>query len=190
MTDVSFPSLSLLNDWMHVAREANPDLLLQATDGHCDAFALALVACLNTHFPQVSPQLVVISRKRVALDDPDTIEENNPLSHVLVQIKDILMDVNGTEADEHWEGNWVQPYEREAHGFGENEAFEDLFDYHSISTAALVDLRQSHSHRPVHAEHQSRFQALLLIALMQVQPVLNMMGSGEMVKLTSRRRRP
>lgn len=159
-----------LKAWMQAVRLADRNLVTQATNGHCDAFALALHDTLREGFPQMPVGLVVVARQRVALSDSTQVEESTPLSHVWVEVAGLSVDINGPDADERWEEDWVQPFERESRGWGENEDFEDIFDYQPISGPSLRVLRQAHSGKPVDAGCQARFRAALEASLAQVRP--------------------
>ena len=156
---------SLLPEWIQTAGEMDPEMRDLAVGGHCDAFALALVNTLQQSFPELNAQPVVISRERVSLENASVVLDDNPLSHVLVEIEGLLVDVNGIDADQAWEESWIQPDHEE-----EEVPCEDLFDYHPMSVAALVALRQERDLRVPDEALTQRFEAVLGRALVKVQP--------------------
>lgn len=154
---------SLLPEWIQAAGEMDPEMRDLAVGGHCDAFALALINTIQQSFPELNAQPVVISRERVSLEDSSVVLDDNPLSHVLVQVEGFLVDVNGINADEAWEGDWIQPDQDE-----EEVPCEDLFDYHPMSVEGLVALRQERDLRAPDETLTQRFEAVLVKALATV----------------------
>lgn len=114
------------------------ELWKSGVNGDCDAFALALLDHLSAIGETAN--LVVISRTRQD-NQTGAVVDDNPLSHVVVEALGSHWDVNGPEADERWEADWIQPTDEDA---------EDSFDFNSVTREALVALRQERDQRPPH----------------------------------------
>lgn len=154
------PDKQLLSRWLETLRTLDPDAHHLASYGHCDAFALALMSEVSREFPGAKMALVVVYRERVALDDPGHILDSNPLSHVLLDIDDVIVDVGGVDADQSWEESWIQPEEDD-----EIVPSEDVFDYQPMTVEALVLLRRTRDNRDPDPKMIKKFKSTLSRAL-------------------------
>lgn len=161
------PTHSDWENWMAQMRRfdcpATP-VIDWGVNGHCDAFALALVQTLEKVFPSVPATLLVIERERVGLDS-ETVLEHNELSHVVVTVGDAVVDLFGPQADERWEMEWIQPDEND-----ELEPSEDRFLYRTVSVEQLNALRQKNDQRLPDVAIVQHFCAMLESVLPRITP--------------------
>lgn len=129
------PIARQLNDALNNLPHA---LIHEGVSGHCDAFALALMAHLTQMgIPEREMALVVVSRERT--DHEGTVIDTNALSHVLLEALDTQWDVLGEDAEQRWEDEWIQP--------DDAEEAEDLFSFDPLTRDELVALRMKQDDR-------------------------------------------
>ena len=116
----------LIDLFQNISRDN--DLHNAAYNGHCDAFALAMIDFLGGRGVDATP--VVIDRTRY--NKRGNVIDTNQLSHVVVEFAEDTWDVGGKDAFGRWEKNWIQPSDGE----------EDTFDYNTCTVEELVALRQ------------------------------------------------
>lgn len=149
------------------------DLRQAGVDGHCDAFAIALMDHLMAAGEaQDSLGFIVISRDRT--DNDGKVIDTNPFSHVVLEALGTTWDVCGQGADERWEADWIQP--------DEDEEAEDTFCFDNFSRAELVALRQERDGRDPDSEKIQAYGAWLNNAMRNPSP--------EEDPSTRRKRRP
>ena len=129
-----------LMGWMHRFCWGSPNLYHASQGGECDAFAKALAAKIEEHWPGTKTAPVIAERYRIGDDSGDVIE-HNPFSHVLLEVtladgKKTMVDGSGPEADITWEENWIQPDEDD-----ELEPCEDTFEY-TVTTFEGIQARR------------------------------------------------
>ena len=103
--------------------------------GKCDAFAIAMHNFLLEN--KINSRFIVLSRKRVAIDDHDDIIDENLLSHVLLETLNETFDVWGWKAVERWRTEWIQPEYDD-----ERVPCKDIFNEQIMSVEQLHQLRK------------------------------------------------
>lgn len=146
------------------AGDIDPAIRHLASSGHCDAFALALKDVLAIQFPQVDASIIVVQRRRVSRKNPSRVIDENPLSHVIVDVGSTTVDAFGIDADETWEDEWIQPGKHD-----EVVPCEDVFDYVASTDEGLTALRQLRDQRDPDPLMRERFG----VSLSNVAKALN-----------------
>jgi hypothetical protein len=155
---------NILTKCLDRARDLDPKMRGEAIQGHCDAFAIALIDTLAKHYPDTPTSVVVISRERRSKRKSGRLFDTNPFSHAIVDVGGIMVDVDGTDADTTWEDEWIQPQRND-----EAEPSEDFFDYHSMTVEGLTALRLERDNRNPCPTMRARFAKCLDKAMTQVK---------------------
>lgn len=140
--------------------QLSPELTQAGINGHCDAFALALMDYLVASGEKADDvSLLIISRER--WDDNGEVIDSNPFSHVVVMALGTSWDVQGEDAEERWAADWIQPDDGEG---------DDEFDYNDISQEDLIGLRRARDRRDPSPEFLATYRDWLVATLSPVGP--------------------
>ena len=131
-------------------RRQKPDLWQSSCDSHCDAFAIALSEVLGVSDAR---PFVVIERTRI-LEEDESEMDNNPMSHVALEVQGDIWDSGGPGAAARWEADWIQPQDEE-------EPCYDVFDHTSVSKGHLYALRKERDDREPSISYIAKFKAAL-----------------------------